>query len=61
MQQAKSNPQAGIHLTNVSMNDPRWSASQGWIKMSQNINGVEIHYNFNTITGATDDWKFIDH
>jgi len=27
--------------------------------MSQNINGIEIHYVRNTITGAVDDFKFI--
>ncbi len=42
------------------LNDPRWLASEGWVKMSQNINGVEIHYVYNTITGAVDDFKFID-
>ena len=32
--------------------------SQGWVKMAQHINGVEIHYIRNTLTGAVDDFKF---
>ncbi len=43
----------------IQLNDPRWPASQGWVKMAQNIRGIEIHYNYNTITGAIDDIKFI--
>jgi len=41
------------------MNDSRWPAADGWVKMAQNINGVEIHYVRNTITGAVDDFKFV--
>jgi filamentous hemagglutinin len=40
------------------MGDPRWPASAGWVKMRQNINGIEIHYMYNTNTGAADDFKF---
>jgi filamentous hemagglutinin len=58
MEQAKSNPTAGTHLESVKMTDPHWPADQGWQKMAQNINGVEVHYNLNTKTGATADWKF---
>ncbi len=58
MEQARSNPKAGKKAPNVTMNDPRWPASQGWEKWTQNVNGVEIHYDYNTQTGATDDWKF---
>ena len=28
------------------------------VKMAQNVNGIEIHYVRNTITGAVDDFKF---
>ncbi len=59
MKQAMSDPMAGRAL-DLILNDPRWLASEGWVKMSQNINGVEIHYVYNTITGAVDDFKFID-
>jgi RHS repeat-associated protein len=57
MQQAKSSPSAGKQIP-ITMNDPRWPADQGWIKMSQKVNGVEVHYNLNTQTGETADWKF---
>ena len=42
----------------VIMNDPRWPASDGWVKMSNNVNGVEIHFVHNKVTGAYDDFKF---
>jgi filamentous hemagglutinin len=41
----------------TGMGDLRWPASQGWVKMRQNINGVEVHYVLNTITDAVDDFK----
>ena len=34
------------------------SRSEGWVKMSNNVNGVEIHFVYNKITGAFDDFKF---
>jgi hypothetical protein len=58
MQEAMSNPAAGTRLA-LLMNDSRWPAADGWVKMAQNINGVEIHYVRNTITGAVDDFKFV--
>ncbi|HEY0287609.1 MAG TPA: DUF637 domain-containing protein [Pseudomonas sp.] len=57
MEQAISNPAAGRPLT-VPMTDPRWPATDGWVKSAQNINGIEIHYVKNSITGAIDDFKF---
>jgi RHS repeat-associated protein len=57
-EQAVSNPEAGRQL-GILMTDPRWLASDGWVKMARNINGVEIHYLHNTITGAIDDFKFV--
>jgi hypothetical protein len=57
LEQAISNPTAGRQLP-VPMTDKRWTASDGWVKMSQNINGIEIHYVRNTKTGAIDDFKF---
>lgn len=56
MEQVKSNPSG--QKIDVKMTDPRWPASQGWVKMSENVNGVEIHYNENTVTGEVDDFKF---
>lgn len=42
----------------IMMNDPRWLASEGWVKMSNNVNGIEIHFVYNKITGAFDVFKF---
>lgn len=42
------------------MTDPRWPGSEGWEKMAQNINGIEIHYVFNRATGHMDDFKFVN-
>lgn len=58
MDEAKSRPSAGTVLTSLSMRDARWPASRGWVKMAQNINGVEVHYVYNTRTGVADDFKF---
>jgi RHS repeat-associated protein len=57
-EQAASNPKAGtpVNLKN-GMSDSRWPGSQGWVKMAQNVNGVEVHYNYNSITGVVDDIK----
>lgn len=49
MSQLKNHP--------VIMSDSRWLASEGWVKMSNNVNGVEIHFVYNKITGAFDDFK----
>ena len=57
MKQAMSDPAAGRQLR-ITMTDPRWLAKDGWVKMSQNVNGNEIHYVRNTITGQVDDFKF---
>jgi hypothetical protein len=54
--QAKSSPDAGRPLQNMNT-DPRWPASDGWQKMTQNINGVEVHYQYNPIKGLIDDFK----
>ncbi|HZR54613.1 MAG TPA: hypothetical protein VFB06_34570 [Streptosporangiaceae bacterium] len=58
MEEAQSNPAAGRVLTNITMNDSRWPASEGWVKMQQNVNGVIIHYVFNPLMDAVDDFKF---
>ena len=64
MHQVMSNPLEGAvdmsQLKNhpVIMSDSRWLASEGWVKMSNNVNGVEIHFVYNKITGAFDDFKF---
>ena len=57
IKQAISNPTAGVQLP-IPMGDSRWPAADGWVKMSQNVNGVEIHYVRNVKSGAVDDFKF---
>lgn len=57
MDQARSNPGEGQQLP-LTMSDPRWPKSDGWVKMAQYVNGVEIHYVQNTKTGQVDDFKF---
>ena len=49
---------AGAPIPRIVMTDPRWLAADGWVKMQQIENGVNIHYVRNTITGAVDDFKF---
>ena len=58
MTEVRSAP-SGRVLSKVPMTDPRWPASDGWIKMQQIVNGVNIHYVRNTVTGAVDDFKFV--
>jgi hypothetical protein len=57
MDEAVSNPAAGRQLR-LKMTDDRWHADDGWVKMAQNVNGTEIHYVRNTITGQVDDFRF---
>jgi RHS repeat-associated protein len=59
MAQAQADPEAGVQLP-TKMTDPRWSASDGWVKMQQIVDNVNIHYAYNTRTRATADWKFKD-
>ena len=33
----------------------------GWVKVAKNVQDVEIHYLWNTITNAFDDFKFVDN
>ena len=59
MEEVMSDPQ-GIHMENIEMGDSRWPASEGWIKMGQRVNEVEIHYVYNPKTDEYDDFKFTD-
>jgi RHS repeat-associated protein len=56
-QQALADPTAGFRLQ-LTMTDPRWPEA-GWVKMQQIINGVNVHYLYNTVTGKVDDPKII--
>jgi hypothetical protein len=58
MESAQADPESG-RLLPITMSDARWPASEGWVKMGQNINGVEIHYVYNIATGAVADFKFV--
>lgn len=58
MAQIKADPSQGKVLKNIVMNDSRWLAKDGWIKKEAKVNGVTIHWNFNTKTGKTADFKF---
>jgi hypothetical protein len=57
MEKAMANPELGLDL-HINLNDPRWPSSKGWVKMAQNIDGVEIHYVYNKVTGEVADFKF---
>ena len=59
MEQARSNSGAGRVLTRIAMNDSRWPAEEGWVKMQQNVNGVVVHYVYNPGMDAVDDFKFV--
>ena len=63
MHQVKANPLEGaIDLSKIKnpiiMHDDRWPKTDGWVKMSNNVNGIEIHYVYNEVTGLFDDFKF---
>jgi RHS repeat-associated protein len=64
VEQATKASQAGSQLP-IKMTDPRWPASDGWVKMQQVINSggregpINVHYVRNTITGAVDDFKVV--
>lgn len=56
MKQAMSDPASGFVVPlKKGMTDPRWEGSDGWQKMSQNIDGTEIHYVYNPRTGQVDE------
>ena len=62
LEQAMSDPLAGNQIP-IKLNDPRWLASEGWIKMEQtfifsNETQVSIHYVINKTLQLMDDFKF---
>jgi|GEM_PF-919434 len=59
IEQAMSSPEKGTVLNNIKMGDKRWPGWKGWKKMSQNVNGTEVHYNRNNWSGVADDFKII--
>jgi hypothetical protein len=58
MEAVQSDPAAGRVLP-ITMTDSRWPASEGWVKMAQYVGGVDIHYVYNTTTGAAADFKYV--
>lgn len=52
-------PEYGNQLPTV-MKDPRWPAGDGWVKMEQTVDSVEVHYVWNTRTREAADFKFKD-
>jgi hypothetical protein len=56
MQEVLSNP--GGRQLQLQMTDEGWLATDRWVKMAQDVNGVEIHYVLNTLPGAVDDFMF---
>lgn len=65
VQQVMQNPRAG-KIAAGAMGDPRWPASEGWVKMQQTIDPggtagkISVHYNLNTLTGWVDDFKIVE-
>jgi hypothetical protein len=42
------------------MKDSRWPKEDGWVKMKQEVDDIEIHYVWNERTGWEDEFKFKD-
>jgi hypothetical protein len=63
MKEVKSNPLEGATDLGVSgkfiMTDTRWPTTEGWTKMSRNVNGIEVHFVYNKVTHVFDDFKFV--
>ncbi|HEX4445595.1 MAG TPA: polymorphic toxin-type HINT domain-containing protein [Polyangiaceae bacterium] len=57
----KNDPSTKTTQLPLVMSDPRWPAADGWVKMQQIIQTssgtINVHYVYNTNTGATDDFK----
>jgi hypothetical protein len=51
-------PLSGAVNLKVNLGDTRWPSSQGWEKYARNVNGVEIHFVYNSKLNAFDDFKF---
>lgn len=61
MKQAMSDPagpRARVVPLKKGMTDQRWPGDEGWQKMTQNIDGIEIHYVYNPRTSEVGDYKF---
>ena len=64
MHQVVSNPldnaidMSQLNKHPIILTAPWLSASDGCVKMSNYVNGIEIHFVYNKITGAFDDFKY---
>jgi hypothetical protein len=57
LEAAEANPAAGKVLQ-TTLNDPKWPASQGWVKMeSRSPGGVVVHWVRSTFSGEAKDFK----
>jgi len=63
VEEAMSRPQAGVSPRGLTLKDARWPAEEGWIKMQQIVKPgggeINVHYVWNRINGAVDDFKII--
>lgn len=64
VEEVMSRPGAGVRLRNVTMNDSRWPAKDGWEKMQQVVDRggrkIVVHYVRNRRTLKVDDFKIVD-
>ncbi len=63
MEQVKSNPLSAAKELPLKLGDDRWPALEGWVKMQsvvKNSDGSQtvIHFLYNKVTGAFDDFKY---
>lgn len=64
MEEVMSNPLHNATRVSVTMGDPRWPASDGWIKMQRYFTFSDgthttIHFLYNENTGEFADFKFV--
>ena len=63
MEEVVSNPLDGATKVDLEMGDSRWPADEGWMKMQRvfrtSTGNITIHFNYNDITGATADFKYV--
>ncbi len=52
-----ADPLAGAIILPVPITDKRWP-EKGWSKMARHVDGVQIHFLWNSVTGEVDDFKF---
>ncbi len=63
MKEVMYNPLANAFEVPITMTDTRWLGTEGWVKMQRVVTlsdgtKINIHYVYNKITGAFDDFKF---